>query len=158
MAGQPVVAAAEYVFARINQDRYLCAQPAFTFYSVLSAQLQLLDGGVRFFLHLRVEGELLFDVQLEQLPTFAHTITTSTNREGQVPQILGDYRIERMQPTACVNSTAADVNWPDSEHVGPEDSSQEASNEAAMRVAGAGLPAAMNSCLLYTSPSPRDRG
>ena len=166
VAGQPVVAAAEYVFARINQDRYLCAQPAFTFYSVLSAQLQLLDGGVRFFLHLRVEGELLFDVQLEQLPTFAHTITTSTNREGQVPQILGDYRIERMQPTACVNSTAADVNWPDSEHVGPQVSSQASSSDpAAMRVAGAGLPAAMNSlaelsastrALGYKPPRPED--
>jgi cathepsin B len=131
VASEPVVEAAEYVFARINQDRYLCAEPAFTYYSVKSAQSQLMGGGVKFFLHLRVQGTLLFDVEVMQLPKFEHAITTSTKREGQVPQLMGDYRLSKVEPEACVNVTIADedddgpdedgdMKWPDGESVKPE--------------------------------------
>ena len=119
-----VVAASEYVFARMNQDRYMCEQPAFTFYSVLSAQVQLLDDDERFFLRLSVDGDQLpFDVVLRSLPAFDHEITTSTARAGDVPQLMGDYRMESLSPSACINGTSVleDVEWPDEESVIPAD-------------------------------------
>jgi len=120
-----VVTASEYVFARMNQDRYICEEPAFTYYSVLSAQSQVLTGGVRFFLHLRIEGDQLFDIVVHSLPKYKQAITTSTMRSGQVPQLMGDYRLEQMSPPVCppsneANSTnTTDVEWPDGDSVVP---------------------------------------
>ena len=119
-----VVAAAEYVFARMNQDRYLCEEPAFTFYWVVAAQAQLVDDGDIYFLQLLVDGQELYEVVVRELPTFGHEITTSTERSGQVPQLMGDYRIESLTPAVCADnatnsSNVTDVAWPDGDSVVP---------------------------------------
>jgi len=128
-----VVTASEYVFARMNQDRYICEEPAFTYYSVLLAQSQVLPGGFRFFLHLRIEGDKLFDIVVLHLPTWEQAITTTTTRAGQVPQIMGDYRLERMSPPVCPGNgtgnstdlTASAVEWPDGDSVVPAEAADD---------------------------------
>ena len=132
-----VVEASEYVFARMNQDRYICEEPAFTFYSVVGAQAQLVDDGDLYYLQLLVEGEELFEVVVRELPTYDHEITTSTDRNGMVPQLMGDYRIESLTPAACGNGTddtnatnATDMAWPDGDSVVPDGAAVQAARGA----------------------------
>ena len=104
-----VVRAAEFTFARLNQDRIMCSSNEFATFSIRSASDQMISGGARYFLQLVADNDVVFDVVVDELTAARQRITTSTENPHSAPSILGEYQIARIAPQPCPVSYVADV-------------------------------------------------